>query len=307
MTKTDLIVPIYIDTNALLDLLASIEGGFSIVEKVTTRRISTVGSEKSALGEAGTEFGVPNVLNLLKVKLGGSLSSKKQQETGEEKETERYHTYGSLLYRLRAFLDDEGLIKRPYESAEDWRAIVPSNFVEIHGLFRPNPLVDSLQRVDRLLRLFEVLSGFTPQVYAQPPSKKGPQDDKKQMKLFRQFIQGVLADIEAKNTRVFVVDVAGPNQFQAVVLLFADYLRDPTMAEIAHKEYRLLGKVVRKVEQDSGETIDLLRGTALGGVGRESLEQLWNALNQMEQMNFPQIKPEINGPALEIVPVAVYI
>lgn len=69
----------------------------------------------------------------------------------------------------------------------------------------------------------------------------------------------------------------------------------------------MLGKVVRKLEQGSGETIDLLRGTALGGVGRESLEQLWNALNQMEQMNFPQVKPEIDGPALEIVPVAVYI
>jgi hypothetical protein len=83
--KSDLIVPIYVDTNALLNLLASIEGGFSIVEKVTTCRITSTGYEKLASGEAGAEFGVPNVLNLLKVKLGGSLSSKKQQETGEEK------------------------------------------------------------------------------------------------------------------------------------------------------------------------------------------------------------------------------
>lgn len=307
--ESDLIVPIYVDTNALLDLLASIEGGFSVVEKVTTRRITSTGSEKSALGEAGAEFGVPNVLNLLKVRLSGSLISKKQQETGEEKETERYHTYGSLLFRLRAFLDDDdkGLIKRPYESTEVWGTIMPSDFVEIRGLFRPNPIVDSLQRIDRLLGLFEVLSGFTPQVSSQSPGKKGAQDEKKQMKLFRQFLQGILADIEAKNTRIFVIDAAGPNQFQVVVLLFADYLRDRTMAEIAYKEYRLLGKVVRKIEQGSDETIDLLRGTALGGVGKESLEQLWNALNQMEQMNLPQVRSEIGGPSLEVVPVAIYI
>jgi len=143
--KTNLIVPVYVDTNALLDLLASIEGGFSIVEKVTTRKITSTGSEKSTLGEAGAEFGVPNVLNLLKVKLGGSLSSRKQQETGEEKEAERYHTYGSLLYRLRAFLDENRLTKRPCESAEDWKTIAPSDFVEVHGVFRPNPIVDSLQ------------------------------------------------------------------------------------------------------------------------------------------------------------------
>lgn len=297
--KSALIVPIYIDTNALLDLLASIEGGFSIVEKVTTRQITSAGSEKSALGEAGGEFGVPNVLNLLKVKLGGSLSSKKRRETGEEKEVERYHTYGSLLYRLRAFLDNEGLIKRPYESTEAWETIVPSDFVEIHGLFQPNPIVDSLQRIDRLLGLFEVLPGFT-------PGKKGSKDERR-LKLFRQFLHGILADIEERNTRVFVIDPTKPNQFQVVVLLFADYLRDQTMAEIAHKEYRLLGKVVRKIEQDSSETIDLLRGTALGGVGRETLEQLWDALNQIEQMNLPQVRSEVSGPALEVVPIAVYI
>jgi hypothetical protein len=37
----DLIAPIYVDTNVLLDLLASIEGGFSVVEKVTTRLATT--------------------------------------------------------------------------------------------------------------------------------------------------------------------------------------------------------------------------------------------------------------------------
>lgn len=305
--ESNLIVPIYIDTNALLDLLASIEGGFSIVEKVTSRRVASTDSEKSALGESGTEFGVLNVLNLLKVKFSGSLSSRKQQETGEEKEAERYHTYGSLLFRLCAFLDDKGLIKRPYENPEVWDSIIPSDFVEIHGLFQPNPIVDSLQRIDRLLELFEVLQGFIPQVVSQSPGKKNLQDEKKQMKVFRQFLQSILKDIEAKNTRSFVIDATKPNRFQVVVLLFEDYLRDRTLAEIAHKEYRLLGKVVRKIEQGSDKTIDLLRGTALGGIGKESLEQLWNALNQINQIDLPQVKSEIDGPSLEVVPIAVYV
>jgi hypothetical protein len=307
--KSNLVVPIYIDTNALLDLLASIEDGFSIVEKVTTRTITTAGSDKLISGEAGTEFGIPNVLNLLKIKLGGSLSSKKQRETGEEKEAERYHTYGSLLYRLRAFLNDEELIKRPYENSEVWETIEPSDFVEVHGVFRPNPLADSLERIDRLIGLFEIMSDFSPLPSGQSSGsqRKGSQGDKKQMRQFRQFLQGILTDIEKKNTRTFVIDATGPNQFSTVVLLFTDYLRDQTMAEIGYKEYRLLGKVVRKIEQDSQETIDLLRGTGLGGVGRETLEQLWNAFNQIEQMNLPQVKSEISGPALEVVPIAIFI
>jgi len=307
--KSNFVVPIYIDTNALLDLLASIEGGFSIVEKVTTRTITTAGSDKSISAGAGTEFGIPNVLNLLKIKLGGSLSSKEQRESGEEKEAERYHTYGSLLYRLRTFLDGKELIRRPCEDSEVWKTIEPSDFVEVHGVFRPNPLADSLERIDRLIGLFEIISDFSPP----PPGpssarkKKSSQGDKRQMKQLRQFLQGILRDIEKTNTRIFEIDVTGPNEFSAVVLLFTDYLRDQTMAEISYKEYRLLGKIVRKIEQNSKDTIDLLRGTALGGVGREHLEQLWNAFNQMEQMNLPRVKPEISGPALEVVPIAIFI
>lgn len=304
-----LVIPIYIDTNALLDLLASIEGGFSIVEKVTTRTTTTTGSDKAVVAEAGTEFGVPNVLNLLKIKLGGSLSSKRQQETGEEREAERYHTYGSLLYRLRTFLDSESLIKRPYENSEAWQTIKPSDFVEVRGIFRPNPLADSLERIDRLIGVFEVLSGLESLSSKQPSGgrRKSLQSDRKQMKQIRQFLKGILLDIERENIRIFVIDSTGQVQFPTVVLLFTDYLRDQTMTEISHKEYCLLGKVVRKIEGGSGQAIDLLRGTGLGGIRKETLDDLWNAFNQMEGMNLPQVKAEIGGPALEVVPIAIFI
>lgn len=176
-------------------------------------------------------------------------------------------------------------------------------------MFQPNPLVDSLERIDRLIGLFEIISSFGPLLSRQSSGshKKSSQNDKKQIKQFRQFLQGILADIERKNTRTFVVNATGSSQGSTVVLLFTDYLRDQTMAEISYKEYSLLGKVVRNIGQDPGETIDLLRGTGLGGVGKETLEQLWKALNQMEQMNLPEIKSEVSGPALEVVPIAIFI
>jgi hypothetical protein len=37
LQNQELVIPVYIDTNALLDLIASIEDGFSLVEKVTSR------------------------------------------------------------------------------------------------------------------------------------------------------------------------------------------------------------------------------------------------------------------------------
>jgi hypothetical protein len=79
------------------------------------------------------------------------------------------------------------------------------------------------------------------------------------------------------------------------------------MTEISHKEFRILGKVVRIIAEDSEESIDLLRGTGLGGIGKNTLDTLMVSINQLEGMNLPEVKTEIRGPALEIVPIAIYV
>jgi hypothetical protein len=299
----DLIVPIYVDTNALLDLLASIEGGFSVVEKVTTRSAITSGSDKLVSTEGGTEFGIPNVLSLLKIKLGGSLTWKKGEEIGQQTESERYHTYGSLLYRLRAHLDSEKAIKRFTDDCTSWEEIRPSCFLEVRGVFRPNPLVDALRIIERLIGLVHLFAGV--QIFPQAEKKKS-QFDQKQIGQIDKFIKGILSDLEKENIRTFVVDLIHPPKHKAVLSLFIDYLRDPTMTEIAHKEYRLLGKVVRKVEQGE-EAIDLLCGTGLGGIGKQTLDQIVAVFVRGEGMNLPKVETEIHGPALEIVPIAIFV
>ncbi len=35
-TADELVIPVYLDTNVLLDLLATVEDGFSLVERVTS-------------------------------------------------------------------------------------------------------------------------------------------------------------------------------------------------------------------------------------------------------------------------------
>lgn len=311
--SSDLVVPVYIDTGVLLDLLASIEGGFSVVEKVTTQSTSGTASQKSIAGEGGTAFGVPNVLSLLRIRLGGALSTSKQRESTEQRETERYHTYGSLLHRLHAFLDEKKLVK----NVGSWDSIQPSDFIEIRGVFRPNPLADSLGVLDGVMGLVELASGFDTeaadsgatqsQKKAAQDKKRAEQEQKKQLHQFRQFAKGLLDDVQKSNTRIFVVDRSAPDDPATVILLFTDYLRDPTMAEIAHKEYRLLGKVVRKIESSSDEEISLLRGTGIGGVGEEMLGGILGSINEMEGMNLPEVSSSVSGPALEVVPIAIYV
>ena len=310
----DLLIPIYVDTNSLLDILASIEGGFSIVEKVTTQSAATKGIDREVSADAGTEFGIPNVLSLLKVNLGYGANWRKTTEDKQETETERYHTYGSLFYRLREYLENQSLIKRLGNDESSWESIEASDFVEVHGMFQPNPLANSLEIIDRLIGIIQLLSGST---FAGKPNKKtSPEEREKlqrekaqlaQIDQIRKFLSGVLSDIEQENIRAFVVESKQTDDYKTVVLLTLDYLRDKTMKELSYKEYHLLGKVARKIERESDEAIDLLLGTGLGGVGEETLEELINAFDQMPGMNLPEINTKITGPALEVVPIAIYV
>lgn len=317
--QEDLIIPVYVDTNALLDVLASIEGGFSVVEKITSQSTDAKGIERGVKAETGTEFGIPNVLSLLKLNLGYSANWKKSQGESHQRETERYHTYGSLFYRLREYLYSNKLVKCLYQQPDVWQQIQPSDFVEIRGIFRPNPFANSLQIIDRLIGVFQILStGMFEQVTASGKSsseekrriqeqRSKSQQQTRQMEDIRKFFHGVLADLQAENIRAFVVDMTNPEEHKAVVFLFLNYLRDQTLTEISYKEYRLLGKVVRKIETRQDSAVDLLQGTGLGGIGKDTVKELVNAFSQLPGMNLPEIETEIRGPVLEIIPIAVFV
>ena len=316
--KNDLILPVYIDTNALLDLLASIEGGFSVIEKITTQSSQTSNTDRGVKADAGTEFGIPNVLSMLKVNLGYSSNWKKGQEEGQVTEAEKYHTYGSLLFRLREYLDANKLIKRA-DDDKSWETIQPTDFIEIRGVFRPNPLANSLEIIDKLLGIIQLFDTDTLSSRKSSAQKQTPDEKKrvqeakqkaqaqaKQMEEIRKFLKGISSDIQAENIRAFVLESSSP-AFKSVVLLYLNYLRDQTMTEISYKEYHLLGKVVRKIEADSADTVDLLLGTGLGGIGKDTLQELVGMFGQMPGMNLPEVETEISGPALEIVPIAIYV
>ncbi|NJN71070.1 MAG: hypothetical protein HC801_12910 [Nitrospira sp.] len=84
-----------------------------------------------------------------------------------------------------------------------------------------------------------------------------------QLSPFRDFIQGVLKDIRQDQAQTFVVDLNEYPSGKAVVVLFLDYLRDKTLSEVNNKEYYLLGKVVRIIENDDGRWRRLSCGISL--------------------------------------------
>lgn len=315
----DLIIPIYIDTNALLDLLASVERGFSIVEKITMRNTQSRNSEQNFGVNGGTDFGIPNLFNVIKIALNGSANWKQGGENGEERASERYHTYGSLLQRLRTTLIENGLVREFDGSAESWDTIEPHDFIEIRGKFQLNPLTESFGTIERMLGFMELFAqmqnpsskskGSKPTLVSTQPVTPNPFDKITitQMKQIHDFIKGMLDQLEKKDIRTTVIHLSNSSTHKAVAYIFTEYLRDVSMTELQYKEYKLLGKVVDKLT-NANDGVDLLQGTALSGFDEATISNLVGGLNQPANgINLPKIETKIKAPVLQLIPIAIYV
>lgn len=305
--RPSLVVPVYLDTNALLDLLASLEGGFTLVEKVTSERQTSSTNSQSV----SAEFGVPNILSLLKVGLSGGAERARKTGSSESTEVERYHTYGSLLFRLRQALVDQGALATVDASASQWDDLAPSSFVELRGTFRPNPLLETFDRFDQLMGLYKTIAPLSPigqhQKSGRPSPPTNPQG--KMIDDFRKIVRDLAEGLRTGGILLFLIELAGHPNYRVVASIYSDYLRDRTLSEISHGDFWMLAKVVKNLAQSQDDAIDLLRSSALRGFNDEVLEKLLFALRQSgaSGVSLPAMETKIRAPAMQVIPIAIYI
>lgn len=280
----------------MLDLLASLEDGFSIAEKITTRSLESKNSELSG----NAEFGINSILNFIKLDFKGSGSRNKGQQSEQSHDTERYHTYGSLLNKLRRTLLDKGLLQT-INSVEKWKTIKPAAFVEVKGKFLPNPVREPLETISKVFDFMFAINDIL------GLSKNADPNIQTQMQNLRKVIEIMKKDFEHEKTKTFIVNVSESYNFKIVLSLFADYIRDYSGRELPYGEFRILGKVVRTLE--AGESIDLIRGSAMSGMMDDKLKILLDSFKELQTfgINTLPIQTKVNAPAAQIIPVAIYV
>lgn len=143
------------------------------------------------------------------------------------------------------------------------------------------------------------------------PSKAERKQATRETKEFdntRKFLSGIRSSLEQADIRIFIVDLADSSGYKAVVSLFNEYLRDRSMTELTRGEFRLLGKISRNIPGEA-EGVDLLRGTAFGGLSDTILTEVLAGFGQAKAqgLNIPDVETKIRGPALQVIPIAIYV
>jgi len=293
------IIPVYLNQRIVFDLLAMLQDGLSQVAKVTTTE-----TDKDALTRGvDATFGVSQALaSLLKIDLSARRTASRESAEEVARSEERVHTPASLLFKLRQMLVDRNeLIVDPKDER-----LAPRQIIEFTTTLRRNPVIQLMDTMVEAMNLLVSLTGSivpTKTSHKQKGQVQRTGDDNQrvlaQMKAFRESLSA--------GSTVDIVSDRLPSGRAAVLTLEQEFLSDPSMSNLVEGQFVVLGKIIRVVP--TTESINLLRKTAMSALPDEILVSGFahlDALSKVQGFALPQAEWRVEGPAFQVLPIAIY-
>jgi len=134
-------------------------------------------------------------------------------------------------------------------------------------------------------------------------NKNNNQNDIKNLKNITEMIESINNSLEKENSQKYLVEIN--SNYTCILNLFNEYIRDNSGLELPYGNFKVLGKIIKKTEEN--KNYNLLEETPFA-LSDELIDALIGSLKLMnEQMNLPEIKKTINGRCIQIIPIAIYV
>lgn len=296
MKPQDLIVPVYLNQRIVFDLIAMMQDGMSAVTRVTTED----SNKEKADQRYGGSFGLSEALSsLLKIDISGDYTKGKEKGVSTQKSEERVHTPSSMFHKLLQNLEKNELVK---EVTIGYKP-ESGDLVKFKTTLQRNSMIRALES---FLQVMKMATSFEEKPNKSNKHLHRPNQLTENEKIQKQ-IEGFHGLLRTSST----IDMASPplnGGFRAVVTLEQEYLNDPSMADLVDGEFTVFGKVIRYLPDES-ESINLLRKEFIGSVSEQSINPMIDLLRApaiTNFMNVPEIEIQIHGPALHVIPVAIF-
>ncbi|MCH5250656.1 MAG: hypothetical protein J1E98_12015 [Lachnospiraceae bacterium] len=291
LSHTQLMIPVYINEKIVLDMLAIIEDGFSMVSQVNSSE-----QKESTTDQTGNVNASTSLLNkLLKIDLKGEISRTGNIEESENISREKVHTNVSLLSKFRTTLDAEKLL----DTSSDISNMQIGSFIELEGELQKNPLIDYMEKIIDMFRMVDIFSD-EPEL----GNKKNAALQKKEENKIIKQIKDFSSELKNSGTVDFILS---SSKGTVVLSVQEQYLANDNISEILGGRFKVLGKVIA-ICKDNSASIDLLRKTTLSILTDEILEDIFGGFKNedLQQFNLPELVTKINGPAMIVIPIAIY-
>ena len=173
------------------------------------------------------------------------------------------------------------------------------DFIEVEGELQKNPLIDYMECFIDLFRMIDIFSE-KPELGTKNQKGKEKQQENATLRQIKAFTE------ELKHTGT--IDFILSDKKGTVVLSAQEqYLANDNVSEIIGGRFKILGKVISICKNES-EDIDLLRKTSLSILPEELLTEMFSGFNNegFKNFNLPMLRTKINGPAIMVIPIAIY-
>lgn len=193
--KDKLILPVYINEKTVIDMLAILEDGFSMVSQVNYTESQENGDSKKV--EANVSTSSTLFSKLLKIDISGEFNAEKRQSTGENVSKEKVHTIVSLFAKVRNYLVENKLLKSNFNISN----IQIGDFIELEGELQKNPLINYF---DSFLDLYRMANIFSEKSNTTGGKQSGKGKSQKEDPILRQ-IKSFIGELKHSGTMDFIL------------------------------------------------------------------------------------------------------
>ena len=293
ITAADLPMTLYLNQRMTFDLLATLEGGFTNFATVQTTSSGETTTELSG----GAQLGISNVFAFLGMQLGGHGSRQAGQKLSESTTENIVHTPVSLFARLRNELQDRDLV-RSMSTSFNLDELRPSEFVEFEATLRRHQLMVQLSAFAELIPLMGTFEESS-----SPKSSRQRRQGKSTASPTLKQVNSLLSALTSGESRDLVSRIGETN---VVITTEQQYFNDPTMNDIIDGTFHIFGKATRVIPKGDDATISLLRKAPLGQF-KAILPAIAEAMSQFESLGQSgDPTTEIQGPAIQVMPIAIF-
>lgn len=297
MAKIPLIHPIYLDVPMLVSFAAATQGGLSLESEVTAE--SVVGS--SAKASASAKIGFSQLFQrLFDATATAELSGERKAETQESRKELKSHTEASIAILLYHQLQlAGGYIIHPKDDA-DLVKVGPGTLIEIAGKVNKNAVDSMIDYIDAL----SILSSLDMSQSANQNNRARPRNSNARSQA--QQMRDAL-DSDRKRTPIsnIVVQCTEPVGLSAVVTLRTENLRDLTLSELHKNNVRVVGKVTRVIS--SGQRMSTFENYGMAMLSAKMLSDMFGQMAQQGDIVAEFCDVEVEGPAIQILPLMVFV
>ena len=227
--------------------------------------------------------------------ISGEINHAGSSGEDENVSREKIHTNVSLLSKFRDYLISTKALKTNFNVSQ----IEIGDFIEVEGELQKNPLFNYM---DLFIDVFRMASIFNkePSIGNKTQAKAQKQQDN----VMAKQIQGFADELKHSGTIDFIL--AEDNR-TVVLSAQEQYLTNDNISEILGGRFKVLGKVIA-ICKDKSESIDLLRKTPLSIFHEKKITEIFSGLNYETNQQFilPEFKTKISGPAIIVIPIAIF-